>query len=88
MKILVNGGFDVKLTDDYSPISQHLISYAGKYLVLLVNGQIEPVNPQQKHFIQVIHGKLSATNDIEREFIQFMRDYPEIVNGVLKGQHK
>ncbi len=86
MKLLVNGGFDVKLNDDYSPVSQHLVSYAGKYLVLLVKGLIQPINPQQARFIQAIQGKIVATRDVEREFIRFMREYPEIVNSVLEDQ--
>ncbi|MCF6211233.1 MAG: alpha/beta hydrolase [Gammaproteobacteria bacterium] len=86
MKILVNGGFDVKLNDSYSPVTKHLIQYAGKYLVFLANGVIEPFHPQQEHFIQAIQGEISANKDIEREFIMFMREYPELVNGALKNQ--
>jgi len=86
MKILVNGGFDVKLNDSYSPVTKHLIQYAGKYLVLLVNGVIEPFHPQQEHFIQAVQGKISANKDTERGFMMFMQEYPRLVNGVLKGQ--
>lgn len=86
MKLLVDGGFNVKLSDDYSPISQHLISYAGKYIILLVKGVIQPVNPQQKRFIQAIQGGITANKDVEKEFILFMREYPELVSEVLKEQ--
>ncbi|WP_019029092.1 alpha/beta fold hydrolase [Colwellia piezophila] len=86
MKFLVDGGFDVKLTDDYSPLTQHLISYAGKYLMLLIKGEIKPINRQQESFIQVVKGEIAATKDVEREFIQFMREYPEMVNSVLEDQ--
>lgn len=86
MKLLVNGGFNVQLTDDYSPLSQHLISYAGKYLVLLVKGKIKAINPQQENFIQAVQGKTIATQDVQREFIQFMQQYPEMVNSVLENQ--
>jgi hypothetical protein len=83
MKILVNGGFDVKLTDDYSPISKHLISYAGKYIIMLAKGMITPINPQQTKFIQAIQGKIPATKDVERGFMHFMTEYPELVKSVL-----
>ncbi len=86
MKLLVDGGFNVKLTDDYSPASKHLISYAGKYIVLLVKGIIKPFNQQQAHYIQAVQGKIAATKDVEKEFKQFMREYPQLVNAVLKAQ--
>jgi len=86
MKILVDGGFDVELGDDYSPLSQYLVAYAGRYIVLLVNGIIEPINPQQEHFIHVVQGKISATSDVERDFIQFMGEYSALVERAIKGQ--
>jgi pimeloyl-ACP methyl ester carboxylesterase len=88
IKLLNNGGFDVKLTDDYSPLSQHLIGYAGKYIIMLVNETIKPINPQQANFIQAIQGKIPATQDAERDFIKFMREYPQVVNSFLEGQSK
>ncbi len=86
MKILVNGGFDVELNDRYSPATQHLIQYAGKYLVFLANGVIEPFHPQQVHFTQALQGEVPANTDIEKEFIMFMREYPELVNAALKNK--
>jgi len=84
LKILVDGGFDVKLSDDYSPVTRHLMRYAGKYLVFLVNGIIEPMDPQQDHFIQVARGIIPATTSLEREFILFMSEYPELISDALK----
>ncbi|MBJ7537646.1 alpha/beta hydrolase [Marinomonas sp. C1424] len=86
MTLLVNGGFDVELTDDYSPFSQHLIRYAGKYIVLLAKGVIMPINPQQGRYIQALQGKRVATKNVEIEFIKFMREYPELVDRVLEEQ--
>lgn len=83
MEILVNGGFNVKLADDYSPASRHLIGYAGKYLVLLVNGVIEPINPQQLRFVDAIQGKTTASREIEVEFIRFIKEHPEMVSAAL-----
>jgi len=86
MKLLVHGGFDIKLSDDYNPVSRHLISYAGKYLVLLVKGIIQPINLQQERFVKAVQGAIIATSDVEKEFIQFMREYPELVSGVIKAR--
>jgi pimeloyl-ACP methyl ester carboxylesterase len=88
IKLLNNGGFDVKLTDDYSLLSQHLISYAGKYIIMLVNETIKPINSQQANFIKAIQGKIPATQDAERDFIKFMREFPQVVNSFLEGQPK
>jgi len=84
MKLLVNGGFDVKLNDDYSPVIRHLISYSGKHLVLLVKGVIQPINPQQARFIRAVQGKTSTTRDVENEFIHFMTEHPEMINRFLE----
>lgn len=85
MGVLVNGGFDVQLSDDYSPITKHLIRYAGKYLVLLIHGRIESILPQQEHFVLAAKGKVPATTDFEREFIMFMKESPDLVDSVLKN---
>ena len=85
MKLLVNGGFDITLPDGYSPVTRHLISYAGKYLVLLMNGVIQPINSQQESFIRAIKGEISATRDVEKEFIQFIKEHPEMVNSALES---
>lgn len=86
MEILSNGGIEVKLSNDYSPLSQHLISYAGKYIVLLVEEIIKPINSQQDSFVQAVQGKIAATDEVERGFKQFMKEYPELVNDVLNDQ--
>lgn len=85
MAALVDGGFDVRLGDDYSATTEHLIRYAGKYLVLLVHGQFEPISPQQEHFILATQGQAQATTDLEREFILFMNAYPDLVEDALKN---
>lgn len=83
MAVLANGGFDVRLSDKYRPTTEHLMRYAGKYLVLLVHGRIPSKLPQQEHFILAALGKVPATTDLEEEFIMFMDDYPDLVEGAL-----
>lgn len=80
LKILADGGFNVELTDDYSPEAQHLIRYAGKYIMLLISGKIEPIHPDQEHFIQVVRGERSDATAVEKEFIQFMEEYSDVVH--------
>lgn len=85
MRILAEGGFDIELSDNYSPATQHLIAYAGKYLILLVHELIDPVLPQQEKFLRALQEKIPATTDIEKEFIMFMREYPDEVRRVLEN---
>lgn len=80
MEILADGGLDIKLTDDYSPETQHLIHYAGKYLMLLVAGDIEPIHADQEHFIQAVRGERSDATTVETEFIQFMEEYSDLIH--------
>ena len=68
-----------------SPTTEHLIRYAGKYLVLLVNDRIELVLPGQEYFILAAQGRVLATTDLEREFIIFMKEHPDLVDGVLEN---
>jgi pimeloyl-ACP methyl ester carboxylesterase len=85
MEILAEGGFDIKLSDSYSPTTQHLIGYAGKYLVLLAHGLIDPIMPQQEQFIRAVQEGTPATTDIEREFIMFMKEFPDEIKRVLEN---
>ncbi|MDN4502937.1 alpha/beta hydrolase [Alteromonadaceae bacterium BrNp21-10] len=80
LAILAEGGFDVELNDSYSPITRHIIGYAGKYLVSLVNGVIEPFNSEQEAFIKELRGNKVPSNLFTREFIRFMTENPELVN--------
>ncbi|WP_416308699.1 esterase/lipase family protein [Neptunicella sp. SCSIO 80796] len=82
MAALVDGGFEIQLSDNYSPTTRHLIHYAGKYLTMLVYGLIEPMQ-SQKHFILAAQGEVQATTDLEKEFIMFMQEYPALVDEVL-----
>lgn len=85
MQLLVNGGLDVKLSDDYSPENRHLMSYAGKYLILLAKGLVEPINEQQQHYVQATQRLARAESSTEEQLIQFMKDYPEIVRRVIQN---
>ncbi len=82
LKRLTAGGFNVTLSDKYSPTTQYLIKSVGEYLVCLAKGIIEPINPDQARFVQAVQGKTISTNALENEFILFMNEYPDIVAAV------
>lgn len=80
MNVLLKGGFDVPLSDTYSPATQHLIRTSGKFLVALANGGLSPNNPSQTHFVQAMQGQISVTTELESEFLLFIKEYPDIIN--------
>ena len=82
LDVLAAGGFDVKLSGDYRATTHHLISYAGKYMAMLVHGLIEPMQ-QQRHFVLAAQGKVPANTELEKEFLMFMKEYPELMASVL-----
>ncbi|WP_407636163.1 lipase/acyltransferase domain-containing protein [Paraglaciecola arctica] len=84
MAALVDGGFEVTLSDEYRATTKHLIHYAGKYLALLVHGRIAPL-PQQKHFVLALQGKVPVSTELEKEFMLFMHQYPDLVSSVLRN---
>lgn len=83
IKILIEGGFDITLDDRYSPLTQYIIRYAGKYLTLLVNDRIESINAQHERFTQAIRGEISPSTDLEREFRVFLLDNQAMVEEFL-----
>ncbi len=82
LNILVDGGFDVKVKDGYSPATRHLLQYAGKYFVRVSHGLIQ--HPVQGRFIQAIQGKVPPITIVEKEFLRFMRENPDKVQLALK----
>ncbi len=79
MALLLEGGFDIELPDDYSPIVQYLIHSVGKYLVALAQEKVEPISSGQKHFVQAVKGEAFSPRPLEKEFIRFMQEYPEVI---------
>ncbi|WP_295893692.1 hypothetical protein [uncultured Vibrio sp.] len=83
INMINQGGFDIALSEDYSPISKHIIGYAGQYLVRLIDGQIEPINDGHAQFVRIINGEEPPQNRIQEDFIRFMRENSEAIAPVL-----
>ncbi|MEZ9233061.1 hypothetical protein AB4259_18480 [Vibrio amylolyticus] len=83
INLINQGGYKVEISDGYSPVSKHIIGYAGLYLIKLVNGQIEPINPEHAQFIQIINGEEAPKNKVQEDFIRFIQDNPDIVASAL-----
>ncbi len=89
IEIIKDGGIDVDLSDEYSAKTKHLIGYAGKYLVYLVSGLIDPFQPQQTQFVKAVQGKIPASTPLEKDFKKFVIEHAELVTTlVLQARNK
>jgi uncharacterized protein YifE (UPF0438 family) len=78
LKYFFEGGYDVDLSDDYSPIVQFIIHNYGKYWMAVTNGTLKPFFPEQENFMRVIRSEVPATHEGVRGWLKFMSEYPEI----------
>ena len=78
LSILITGGYDVSLGDDYSPLSKHIFQTLGKYISALVKGEIKPISPDQVQFIRVAKGELPPKTELERDWLKFIAEHPDI----------
>ena len=72
------GGYEVKLTDDYSPASQYIIHSLGRYWMAVSNGTLKPFFPEQERFLRVIKGEESPRYEVVEDWLRFLKEYPEI----------
>ncbi len=72
------GGFDIDLSEKYSPVARYIIHYLGRYVVALSNGKIEPLFPYQTRFLNVVRGEAEPSTEFEKSWMKFRNDYPEI----------
>ena len=78
LEILHRGGYDVKLSDDYSPIGQHIIHSVGRYWMAVSNGTLKPFFPEQERFLRVIKGEETPKYEPVKDWLRFLKEYPEI----------
>jgi pimeloyl-ACP methyl ester carboxylesterase len=77
LNLLELGGYDVALSEDYSPTMQYLIHNLGKYLMGLTKGTVIPFDPDQEHFVAVVNGEKAPGSDLEKAWLQFISEHPE-----------
>ena len=56
LDLLLQGGYDVPLGEDYSPLAKYSIQFYGKYLMALSKGAISTFHPDEERFIAVVNG--------------------------------
>ena len=79
LEVLRRGGYDVELSDDYSPIGQYIIHSVGRYWMAVSNGTLKPFFPEQERFLRVIKGEESPKYEVVEDWLRFLKEYPEIV---------
>lgn len=77
LNLLEQGGYDVTLSEGYSPTMQYVIHAAGKYLMGLTNGTVTPFQPEQEHFVEVANGEQTPHNELEKAWLKFIGEHPE-----------
>lgn len=65
-------GYDVKLSDDYPPITQYFIQNYGKCTMAVINGTLKPFYPEQEGFLKVARGEIPPTTEVEKGWLKFM----------------
>jgi len=77
LDLFEEGGFDVTLSENYSPTTRYVIHVAGKYLMGLTKGTIIPFDPEQAHFVEVANGEQAPQNELEKGWLKFISEHPE-----------
>ena len=75
--VLNQGGYDVVLSEAYSPRAQYVIHNVGIYVMALSEGTFEPFYSEEEEFMAVVRGEKSPRNDVEKGWLRFLSEYPE-----------
>ncbi|HKJ20098.1 MAG TPA: DUF413 domain-containing protein, partial [Woeseiaceae bacterium] len=77
LQVLNHGGFEVALSDAYSPKAQYMIHNIGIYLMALTEGKFQPFYGEEERFMAVVNGDKPPRTDVEKGWLRFLAEYPE-----------
>ena len=77
LQVLNQGGFEVALSDAYSPKAQYMIHNIGIYLMALTEGKFQPFYGEEERFMAVVNGDKPPRTDVEKGWLRFLAEYPE-----------
>ena len=77
LRLTRQGGYDVALGDEYSPLAQYWIRNYGRYLMAMTTGKYDPYHPEEERFIAVVKGEQAPRNDADKGWLRFLSEYPE-----------
>ena len=78
LRVLHEGGYDIDLGANYSPLAAYLIRTNGKYLMALSDGTLTPFSPEQSRFVELVRGERPAENEVEKDWLRFIEEHPEL----------
>ena len=78
LSVLHEGGYDIELGPDYTPVAAYLIRSNGKYLMALTEGTLAPVLPGEARFVEVARGQRRPRNKAEEQWLRFLGEHPEL----------
>ena len=78
LEVLRRGGYDVNLSDDYSPVGQYVIHSVGRYWMAISNGTLKPFFSEQERFLRVIKGEEPPKYQVVEDWLRFLKEYPDI----------
>ena len=71
------GGYDTELSDDYSDMVKFVIKVAGKYLMALTKGELQPVHESQQSLVDAARGMKKPSTELEQGWVRFLGEYPD-----------
>ncbi|PLX76863.1 MAG: alpha/beta hydrolase [Desulfuromonas sp.] len=84
LEVMRLGGYDVNLSDDYSPHGKYVIRSLGKYWMAMSTGILKPFFSEQERFLRVIEGEEPPWNEVVMDWLQFLEEYPDIYQSKVK----
>ncbi|MEZ5650760.1 MAG: hypothetical protein R3E87_09465 [Burkholderiaceae bacterium] len=78
LRVLRLGGYDVPLSEGYSPIMRYIVANLGRYWMAISKGVLEPIHPEQERFVRAVRGEEPPSRDVVREWIRFLGEHPGI----------
>lgn len=78
LRVLRQGGYDVDLGPDYTPVAAYYIHSNGKYLMALTDGRLTPFHPDQSRFVEVARGLRPPQSEVEKNWLRFIHEHPEL----------
>lgn len=79
LAILDQGGYDVPDAENYGPIDRYAIQSYGHYLLALTNRLLEPIHPDQAHFVRASNSETPPRTSLEKAWIRYIKTHPEIL---------
>ncbi|PLX81344.1 MAG: alpha/beta hydrolase [Desulfuromonas sp.] len=83
LEVMRLGGYEVQLSDEYSPQGKYVVESLGRYWMAVTTGRLKPFYAEQERFLRVIHGEESPKYEVVKDWLRFLKEYPDIYSSEL-----